>query len=77
MDSEKPVLDVVGTVGYGLNTDNISTAGGVLEAAAVFLVLKNGIRSVGLKSGSSDLLKGCLLRSLSHAGWLCRFHPRH
>ncbi len=78
-------LDIVGTGGDRSGSFNISSACGLIVAAAGVPVLKHGNRSITSKSGSADFLAGLgvvldatdaqLLRGLSRANFCYLYAP--
>ncbi len=57
LNSEKEVLDIVGTGGDRSNTFNISTTASIIIAAAGVNVAKHGNRAASSKSGAADCLE--------------------
>ena len=51
------VLEIVGTVGYGANSFNISTTSSLVIAAGGVPVAKHGNRAASSKSGAADVLE--------------------
>jgi anthranilate phosphoribosyltransferase len=78
-------IDIVGTGGDRSGSFNISSACGLIVAAAGVPVLKHGNRSITSKSGSADFLAGLgvvleatdaqLLRGLAHANFCYLYAP--
>ncbi|MEA5082818.1 MAG: anthranilate phosphoribosyltransferase [Lachnospiraceae bacterium] len=57
INSEKTVMDIVGTGGDGVGTFNISTTSSFVAAAGGVMVAKHGNRSASSKSGAADVLE--------------------
>lgn len=89
VDAPDGTVDVVGTGGDGSHTFNISTASGLVVAAAGVPVAKHGNRAITSKAGSADVLDalgvridhdaasaGAALRDLGFAFLFApNFHP--
>ncbi len=57
IQTNEPLLDIVGTGGTGINTFNVSTATLFVVAAADVKIAKHGNRGVTRKSGAADVLE--------------------
>ena len=62
IDSDAPVLDIVGTGGDGSGSLNLSTGASLLAAACGVPIVKHGNRSISSKSGSADVLEALGMR---------------
>mgnify|MGYP002795946164 CR=1 FL=1 len=58
LEVNRECTDIVGTVGDGAHTVNLSTMGAVIAAAAGVTIVKHGNRAVSSKCGSADALEG-------------------
>ena len=57
INTDDPLLDIVGTGGTGINTFNVSTATVFVVAASGVKIAKHGNRGATRKSGSADVLE--------------------
>lgn len=84
---QRDAIDIVGTGGDGANTFNISTAAGILAAAAGAAVAKHGNRAASSQAGSADVLEelgitleqepGRIARSIDELGFGFMFARTH
>ena len=84
---KRGLVDIVGTVGDGANTFNISTCSTFVIAAAGGKVSKHGGRSVSSKSGSADVMEALgininltseqIAQSITDVGIGFMFAPNH